>query len=157
MTEEKKLTVAEAHQIFAAETNNKTWDLIEKADRTPAENIEMIHLSHTSTYHWSQVGEPINEVRGQYLIAKVYFALNMLESACFWAEKTWNETVEMGLSSWDYVFGCEIMARVHASRANKEGFDELHAKAATAIGKLGPQDAVLCKGELDRGPWFGMK
>lgn len=88
MPEEKKLTAAQAHQYFAVESNNKTWDLLEKADRTKAEEIEMIHQAHTSSYHWSKVGEPVNQVRAHYLVAKVYFALDMVESAYYWAQKT---------------------------------------------------------------------
>lgn len=157
MQEEKKLTAQEAHQFFAGDTNNRTWDLIEKNDRTSDEAVRMIHQSHASAYHWSVAGEPVNLVRAHYLVAKAYFAVEMLEPAVFWAEKAWNSTVELGLDSWDYAFGCEIMARAHAATGNQSGFQDLHAKAVEAIGGLGKQDAALCQGELDRGPWFGMK
>ena len=43
-----------AHQYFAATCFNKAWELIEKADRTPAEDEEMIRLSQASIYHWTQ-------------------------------------------------------------------------------------------------------
>ena len=95
--------------------------------------------------------------RGHYLVAKVHFAVNLVESGYYWAEKTWNQTQQLELTSWDYAFGCEIMARAHASRGNREGFDELHRMAVTAIEGLAKEDADLCRGELDRQPWFGMK
>lgn len=157
MADEKQMTVEKAHEYFAVETNNATWNLVEKPDRSAAEDMEMVHQAHASAFHWSKAGEPVNLVRAHYLVAKVYFALGMPESAGLWAEKAWNRTVELGLESWDYAFGCEIMARAHASRGERQQFADLHQKAISAIAELGPQDASLCQGELDRGPWFGMK
>jgi hypothetical protein len=157
MSDDKKLSLPEAQQHFAVECNNKTWDLIEKPGRTPEEDVEMIHQVHTSCWHWSKVGEPVNMARGHYLAAKVYFAAGMAESACFWARKTWDQTVELGLESWDYAFGCEIMARAHAAAGEKDKHEELYRKAQDAIAGLDKGERELCQGELDRGPWFGMK
>ncbi|MGD0803222.1 MAG: hypothetical protein ABSA11_04020 [Candidatus Bathyarchaeia archaeon] len=44
---------------------NKTWDLIDKKDRTHSDDLNMIHSAHTSRYHWGMVGEPINLARGE--------------------------------------------------------------------------------------------
>lgn len=157
MAEEKTMSLPEAHQHFAVECNNRTWDLIEKPDRTPEEDVEMIHQAHASCRHWSAVGEPVNLVRGHYVVAKVYFAVGMTEPARFWARKTWEQTVELGLESWDYAFACEIMARAHAAAGEKDQHEELYRKAQDAVAGLGEGERELCQGELDRGPWFGMK
>ncbi len=157
MAEEKKMDLSEAHQYFAVECNNKTWDLLDKTERTPDEEIEMIHQVHASCWHWSRAGEPVNVVRGHYVAAKVYFAAGMTESARFWAQKTWDQTVELGLESWDYAFACEIMARACAAAGEKDKHEEYHRKAQDAIAGLGNDERELCQGELDRGPWFGMR
>jgi tetratricopeptide (TPR) repeat protein len=44
--------VAEAHRYFAAQCFNAAWDLMEKADRTPAEARLMEALNQASIYHW---------------------------------------------------------------------------------------------------------
>jgi hypothetical protein len=112
MPNNKAMSVEEVDRFFAIETNNGTWSLIEKDDRSPADDVEMIHQAHASCFHWSRVGEPVNVVRAHYLVAKAYFAAGMGESGALWGEKTWNQTVEMGLESWDYAFGCEVIASV---------------------------------------------
>jgi len=43
-----------AHKYFAAQCFNAAWDLIEKPDRTPEEDEQMIQLTQTSNWHWTQ-------------------------------------------------------------------------------------------------------
>ncbi|WP_397568419.1 hypothetical protein [Schlesneria sp. T3-172] len=46
--------VAAAHRYFAAHCFNQAWDLIEKKERTPAEDQLMVALNQASIYHWQQ-------------------------------------------------------------------------------------------------------
>ena len=71
---------------LAMDTFNKTWDLLDKTNRSEAENIEMIHTAHASRYHWEQVGTPLEFQRGEWQISRVYAVLGMGESALFHAE-----------------------------------------------------------------------
>jgi len=41
----------EIHEKIAKETFNKTWDYLDKKDRTDEDNLNMIHTAHTSRYH----------------------------------------------------------------------------------------------------------
>ena len=43
-----------AHKYFAAQCFNAAWDLIEKSDRSPEEDEQMIQLTQTSNWHWTQ-------------------------------------------------------------------------------------------------------
>lgn len=43
-----------AHRHFSALCFNITWDLIDKADRTPEEGREMLARTMTSLWHWQQ-------------------------------------------------------------------------------------------------------
>ncbi|HVO03206.1 MAG TPA: hypothetical protein VMT54_13460 [Candidatus Cybelea sp.] len=44
--------IAEAHRYFAAHCFNAAWDLIEKRDRTEADDRLMVALAQASIYHW---------------------------------------------------------------------------------------------------------
>jgi hypothetical protein len=44
--------LAEAHHYFSGHCFNAAWDLIEKKDRTAADNRLMVALSQASIYHW---------------------------------------------------------------------------------------------------------
>ena len=54
MAENADLDVAQAHRYFSVNCFNAAWDLIDKTDRTIADNEQMIRLAHSSLWHWSQ-------------------------------------------------------------------------------------------------------
>jgi hypothetical protein len=54
MTHPQSFDLAAAHRFFSADCFNKAWELIEKPDRTPEEDEQMIRLSQVSIWHWSQ-------------------------------------------------------------------------------------------------------
>jgi hypothetical protein len=54
MASNPEFDVSKAHRYFSAECFNKAWELIEKADRTPEEDEQMIGLSQASIWHWTQ-------------------------------------------------------------------------------------------------------
>ena len=53
MSETADFDLAAAHKYFAANCFNRTWDLIEKKDRTDRDNQTMVALSYASIFHWS--------------------------------------------------------------------------------------------------------
>lgn len=56
----EKLTVLEWHKQQAVTNFNAAWDLIEKADRSWEDDLQMIHMAHASRYHWGEIGTPFN-------------------------------------------------------------------------------------------------
>ena len=52
MAKEPGFDVAAAHKYFAAHCFNAAWDLIEKSDRTPADDRRMVALNQASILHW---------------------------------------------------------------------------------------------------------
>ena len=54
MTEKPEFDRAAAHKYYSANCFNKAWELIDKADRTPEEDQQMIRLSQASMWHWTQ-------------------------------------------------------------------------------------------------------
>jgi hypothetical protein len=54
MTHQQSFDAAAAHRFFAADCFNKAWELLEKRERTPEEDEEMIRLNQASMWHWSQ-------------------------------------------------------------------------------------------------------
>ncbi|HWE99001.1 MAG TPA: hypothetical protein VG248_04315 [Caulobacteraceae bacterium] len=52
MNREPTFELADAHRHFSADCFNRAWDLIEKQNRTPEEDLRMVALSHASLFHW---------------------------------------------------------------------------------------------------------
>jgi len=44
---------------------NRVWELLEKPDRSVADDDDIVHTAHASRYHWGQVGEPVHWARGE--------------------------------------------------------------------------------------------
>ncbi|GIO93881.1 hypothetical protein [Paenibacillus lactis] len=55
----EKLTVLEWHKQQAVTNFNAVWDLIEKADRSWEDDLQMIHMAHASRFHWGEIGTPL--------------------------------------------------------------------------------------------------
>ena len=46
------------HRNFAIEAFNRSWDLLEQADRDEAADAELLAVAFASRWHWGQVGGP---------------------------------------------------------------------------------------------------
>ena len=66
------------HRALARATNGRAWELLE-GTRTPIEDLELVHVAHTSLWHWLQVGDAVNEQRGEWLVSHVYAVLRRSE------------------------------------------------------------------------------
>ena len=66
MNDKQEVDMNEIHTKLAKQLFNSAWDLMEKEDRTAADDDTMIHTTHASRYHWEQIGEPVNLARGEW-------------------------------------------------------------------------------------------
>lgn len=79
---------AQAHRYFASHCFNRTWEFIEKPDRTPADDADMLHCAIASLWHWTQC-ETVTETHlsvGHWQIARVYALLRQPANALAYAE-----------------------------------------------------------------------
>jgi hypothetical protein len=103
-----------AHRWFAVEFNNRAWDLVELAQRSAAETEEMIHTAHAACLHWSAVGNVVNQLRAQCLLATAYATAGFGEAAVRHAEKCLKLCDEAGDDATTFdeatAFGCASSA-----------------------------------------------
>jgi hypothetical protein len=144
---------SEEQKQLAAELFNRTWTLLERTDRTAEDDAAMIHTAHASCYHWLQVGEPVNAVRGEWQCSRVYAVLGRAEPALFHATQAlaWCEANHIG--DFDLAFCYEALARAHAVAGDGDearGWAEL---ARLACDDIAEDDArVLVLADLDSIP-----
>ncbi len=132
MTDEQKTI----HKQFAVNCFNAVWDLLDKKDRTPEDDINMIHTAHASRYHWGLIGTPLEFQRGEWQISRVYATLKQGNSALKHAEVCFNTCKENKIADFDMAFACEAMARANAVIGNigkRDVFIEMAKKAAKEI------------------------
>ena len=139
---EKPKTI-KAHHDFAVACFNKTWDLMEKQDRTPEETDLMIHSAHASRFHWTKVVNadkegkfgPENLERGDWQISRMYTVLKRYEPAIFHAKRCLQICKEHTIKDWDIAFAYEALARAYALNPEKRKEAKQNLKLAEQAGE----------------------
>jgi hypothetical protein len=132
----EKLTLKEWHRKQAVDNFNKTWDLIEKKDRTNEDDLEMIHTAHASRFHWGQIGEPLHFARGEWQISRVYSILNMSESAMFHGKQSLELCLENSIADFDLAFAYEAIARAYLVKEDETSMEEFYNLALQAAQQI---------------------
>ncbi|NIV40287.1 MAG: hypothetical protein GWN58_66060, partial [Anaerolineae bacterium] len=128
MSEEKTYTESEAHRHFAAKLNGEVWGLLEKSDRSSAEDEMMIHTAHASCCHWLKVGTGVHHQRAEWMIARVYSELGLAEAALRHANRCRELTQEHAglMEDFDRAYAHEAMARANTVAGNRaEALEDL--------------------------------
>ena len=157
MTDEPKLTDAEWHRKQAVDLFNFTWTLIDKLDRTPAEDDLMIHAAHTSRYHWGVVGTTVNYLRGDWQIAHVYTILHQPQAAVHYARRCLDQCLADNVGDFDLAYAYEGLARALACAghtAEAQQSYRLAGQAGTHIADA--DDREMFQKDLAAGPWFDL-
>jgi DNA-binding transcriptional MerR regulator len=142
---------AETRRALAAGLFNRTWELIEMPDRTPAQDDEMIHAAHASRYHWGELGEPVRLARGEWQCARVYATLDRAEPALWHANRCLAilEANGAGIEDWDLPAAYESLARASAVAGDVAARDAWAARANEALARVAdPEDRRIIEGDL---------
>jgi hypothetical protein len=75
---QKDFDLGRAHKYYSTHCFNQAWDLIDKPDRSPDEDEEMIRLCQASIYHWTQREDCTNRHLsiGYWQCSRIYAMLN---------------------------------------------------------------------------------
>jgi hypothetical protein len=111
---EKTYSLEQAHRYFAVSCFNNCWKILENENRTKEDEETLEHLAHASLYHWMQVGKPINEQRGEWMLARVYTVIENKEKALHHANRCLELTIQQDLKDFDLAYGYECAARAYA-------------------------------------------
>ncbi|CEG28793.1 hypothetical protein [Bacillus sp. B-jedd] len=121
---------------LAIDLFNYAWDLIEKADRSEAEDDAMVNAAHASRFHWGRVGTPLHFARGEWQISRVYSLLGRSEPALYHAKKSLGLCLTNDLGQFDLGFAYEALARGYAVEGDELHRDENLALARQAAEKV---------------------
>ncbi len=147
-----------AHKKFAVDCFNKIWTLLQKENRTTEENEMMIHLAHTSLFHWLHVGTALHEQRGAWMLAWVYTILEDKTKALHHAKCCLALTEKNDFKDFDLAYAYESMARACALNAMNSESNHSLSRAKEAGEKIAENDdRDLFMNDLESEPWFGVK
>jgi hypothetical protein len=159
MMEEKSYTLDEAHLQFAKQANGTVWGLLDKKDRSPAEDGKMLHAAHASLFHWLHAGTALHHQRGEWLISRVHSVLGNGQEALRHAERCADLTRENAdlMEDFDKAFALEAVARAHAVLGNRE-LAAKHIKLARKAGEAvaDEENRSIFVQDFEGGDWHGL-
>jgi hypothetical protein len=133
------------------------WRLLEKPDRSRDEGRALIAAAHANLSGWEKIGTFVEQQRGNWLVARAYIELGLVEPALIYARKTMEITAahHQDLADFDRAFAKELAARAWALAGNIVRAKAHHADAhmlGEAIGNDADRREFFR--QFERGPWF---
>ena len=140
------------HGRLGTELFNRVWDLLAIEKRTPEQDTEMIHTTHASAYHWSQVGEGPRLARAEWQCSWVYSELERPEPALYHAHRCEAICKQYAdeLEDFDLPAMHEAFARAQLVAGNRE--EAMHRlKLATDLCAQisDPEDREIIQAQID--------
>lgn len=120
---------------YAVDCFNNAWNYLDKHSLTPEEELTMLDLAHTSSFHWSKIGKPRNFAVGAWQISRCYTKINDGFMALKYAEKCLKITVDNKVED-NYLSAYEGIARAYAVLKDYENAKKYIAKAEDELGKI---------------------
>ena len=81
MTEPSPEELARYAAVLAPAAFNRTWELLDLAERSPEQEEEMLAATFAQRHHWYQVGTPLNRAVADWQVARVLAVLGYAELA----------------------------------------------------------------------------
>jgi hypothetical protein len=160
MDDVKTFTLEEAQQHFAKALNGKVWELLEKPDRSKAEDELMIYAAHASCYHWLIVGTGLHHQRAEWLISHVFAELGMAGPALGHASRCLELANELPhlMQDFDWAYAYEAVARANALAGNQEEASR-NVQKAEELGRAiaNDEDKRIFLADLESGNWVGLR
>ncbi len=128
---------------------NMVWSLLEQPSRTAEEDEVMVNAAHASLYQWLRVGEPVNEVRGEWQVSRVYSVLHRGEPALHHARRSLALCEQHGIGDFDLAFAYEAMSRAHMVAGDAADASRFAAIAKVAADRIeDAEDREIFLGDL---------
>ena len=120
-----------AHQYFAVSGFNGTWDLMDKAHRSPAEDEEMLRMTMASAWHWTQREDctPQNLSIAYWQISRVHALCGRGDEARRYGELCLAASQGEGIEPFALAYAYEALARAESVAGNAGKKDEWLGKA----------------------------
>ena len=122
MTKELDFDQSAAHKYYAANCFNRAWDLIDKTDRTFAEDEDMIRLSLASHYHWTQREDYTNTNASiaHWQTSHIYALLGQADNARCYGQLCLEVSQAEDIPPFFLGYAFEALARAEATAGNQK-------------------------------------
>jgi hypothetical protein len=133
MSAAKDDSAREEHNRLGRQLFNSTWELIDKPDRSPDDDVEMLLRATASRYHWGQIGGPEEVASGDWQVAHVACLVGLADLAQRFAARSLATATAEGWRGWRLASAHEGMARACAAAGDSLGRSRHVAAAEAAL------------------------
>lgn len=130
----------QTQKALAASLFNRVWELLEKGDRTPVDDDEMVNAAHASRYLWTAIGNAQNYAIGDWQISRVYSVLGRAEPAVFHARRCLDHAAKVDGQLWLLASAYEGLSRAYAVAGDRAAAVEWKAKAEQRLQEVEDAD-----------------
>jgi hypothetical protein len=148
------------HRQMAKDLWNRTWELLEKPDKTEDEIAELSEAAHASRWHWRKAGTGVHAQRGEWMLARMWCEIGVPAAAAWHLKRTeaLTEANKGDLLDFDFAFVIALRARVAAVSGDLKVAEAEFAAAQAACARLrDPEDRGEFARQLKAGNWGGFK
>jgi len=129
---------AKAHGFFSADCFNNAWGLIDKDDRTPDEDEQMLLLAMASLWHWTQRGDhtPGNLSVGCWQVSRVHALLGRADEARRYGALALDAGRRGEADAFTIGYAYEALARAESVAGNEAKASEYLTEARKAADEV---------------------
>ncbi|EFU40893.1 hypothetical protein PVOR_18644 [Paenibacillus vortex V453] len=131
------------HKQFAMDCFNQVWDILENKQRTPQEEEDMIHMCHSSFWHWTRVEDHTqrNLSIGYWQLSRVYAVVGQGDQALRYAKRCITVGSSASLEPFYIGYGYEAEARAYLVLGDKERALASKESAGSYLDKVTEQES----------------
>jgi hypothetical protein len=131
-----------AHKYFSVNCFNRAWDLIDKSERTPEEDEQMIQLSLASQFHWSQREDfsRTNASIGFWQTSRIYALIGQVDNARRYGQLSLEASQGDEIQPFYLGYAYEALARTEATGGNEQQMKTYLDQARSAAEKIEKAD-----------------
>jgi hypothetical protein len=118
---------------FAAEGNNRAWDLASQPERSAEDVEDMVYAAYAAAYHWKQVGQPVNHSRADVTLAHALSLAGQGSEALKYARRSLEFFESTPCEDWDIAFAHLEMA-LAAAVLKDSALHAFHYSKASELG-----------------------
>ena len=143
-------TERQIHRRMGAHCFNSAWDILDKKSISSEEELTMLHLAHSSRYHWGLVGGPRERAIADWQVSRVYAKINEPSLAMKFARSCLETSKEHGLSNQEEN-SYEALARAFATARDYSRARSYAERAQAKLDRLeiDDEDREILQGQLD--------
>lgn len=139
------------HRALGAQYFNAAWDLIDLADRTPAQDRDMLTLAFASRQHWIEAGgSDENLAISDWQVAHAASLAGWADIALVFARAAVERADASNVPTWTKASAHEGLARAHAAAGDNASYETEADRCRELLAQVDDdEDRALIQSQLD--------